>query len=80
MGYRSEWRYCKSLFPNVYCYAFLDGGYRIVADRGNPRDYMEFYSLGNGNTRIEAWRDAALHVEEVYKSRQTLGSIPRIRQ
>ena len=66
MSYRKEWRLCKSYFPNVYAHPMSDG-FRISRDRNDPRMRMEFYSLGQGRTREEAWKSAAQQAKNVYE-------------
>jgi hypothetical protein len=57
MSYRKAWRAVKRDFPEVHC-VLMVGGFRIAKDRTREAE-MEFYSLGNGYTREQAWEDAA---------------------
>jgi hypothetical protein len=57
MSYRKAWRAVKRDFPEVHC-VLMVGGFRIAKDRTREAE-MEFYSLGNGYTRKQAWEDAA---------------------
>lgn len=63
MSYRRFWRKYKYFFPNVYCVGMTDS-FRIVKDKNDPAMYAEFYSLGNGRTRYDAWKDASSWVAQ----------------